>query len=121
MSSIGDSRTPVHRRWNRRGLSPITSTIVIVVVLALVGVATYGVMGGFSSSGPTTTCQPVSSFICGQFVNLHDVSLLVPFKSVQQGATVPFTVSLPPSESPTKVTLNYGDGSAPASASSTSL
>src|SRR5271170_274499 len=121
MSSIGESRTLVRRHWNRRGLSPITSTVVIVVVLALVGIATYGVMGGFSSTGPTTSCQPVTSFVCGQFVNLHDVSLLVPFKSVQQGATVPFTVSLPPSETPTKVTLNYGDGSSPATSTSTSL
>ncbi len=121
MSSVGMSHTPVHRRFNRRGLSPITSTVVIVVVLALVGIATYGVMGGFSSSGPVTTCEPVTSFVCGQFVNLHDVSLLVPFKSVQQGNVVPFTISLPPSETPTKVTLNYGDGTPSVSNSSTSV
>ena len=92
-----------------RALTPIVSVVVIVIVLAGVGVATYGVMGGFSSPS-AATCQPITSPVCGTYANLHDVSLLLPFSSVQQGAGVPFTVSLPSGETASKYTVYFGDG-----------
>ncbi len=98
------------RRMGRRGLSMVTSAVVIVVVLALLGVGTYAVMGGFSAPGNPKTCAPANSPICGSFVNLHDVTLLLPFKSVQQGTSVPFTISLPAGESATSYSINFGDG-----------
>ena len=97
----------------RRGLSSVVSAIVIVVILALMGVATYGVLGGFSKGGNPTTCWPPSAFVCGKFVNLHDVTLVLPFKSIQQGASVPFTAQLPPAENPTSYKFTFGDGSTP--------
>ena len=114
-------RARMHGPRARRGLTTIASVILVVVVLALVGVATYGIMGGFASSGPGQTCQPANSFICGQFINLHDVKVLIPFKSVQQGTVVPFTISLPPSESPTNYKVNFGDGSPVASGTSSTI
>jgi len=118
MGSMWASR---RSRWarNGRGLSSVTSAIAIVVVLALVGIGTYGLLGGFSSGNAPVTCWPPTAFACGQFINLHDVAILLPFRSVQQGAQVPFTVSLPPSESATKYVLNFGDGNSSTSASPT--
>jgi hypothetical protein len=93
-------------------MSPITSTIVIVVILALVGTVAYGVMGGFSSA-PGSTCQPASSPGCGSYSNFHDVRLILPFKSAQTGAPLQFTANLPSGESATKYTYDFGDGSQP--------
>ena len=92
-----------------RAVTPIVSAMVVVIVLAGVGVGSYAVMGGFSTPSPKT-CEPASSPICGNFANLHDLSLLLPFKSVQQGAAVPFTVSLPAGESATSYHIYFGDG-----------
>ncbi|HYK93134.1 MAG TPA: PKD domain-containing protein, partial [Thermoplasmata archaeon] len=100
-----------------RGVSSLVSAIVVVIVLAGVGVGTYGVMGGFTKGSPKT-CEPVTSPICGNYVNTHDVSLLLPFKSVQQGAGVPFTVSLPAGEASTSYTVYFGDGTQNSSRSS---
>src|SRR5258708_5792667 len=97
------------RSVSRRALTSVASVIVIVVVLAGVGVATYGLMGGFSKAAGTS-CQPVTSPVCGTYANLHDVTLLIPFTSVQQGAGVPFTVSLPAGESATSYKISFGDG-----------
>jgi hypothetical protein len=47
--------------------------------------------------------------LCGQFTNLHDVSVLVPFKSVAQGSLVAFIASLPSGESSSAYAFNFGD------------
>ena len=110
---MSEPQAPGHaiRSWSgQRALSPVTSLLVIVIVLVLVGAGTYGIMGGFSSNRNPTTCWPPNSPVCGQFVNLHDVSLLIPFKSVQQGASAPFTTSLPSGEAATSFTYIWGDG-----------
>lgn len=103
---------------DRRALSTVVSAIVIIIVLAGLGVGTYAVLGGFSSGKPAS-CAPADSPICGQFVNLHDVSLLVPFRSVQEGAGVPFTISLPAGESATGYKVLFGDGTSAPSSTST--
>lgn len=97
------------RLRRRRALTTVTSAILIVVVLALVGVATYAALGGFSKAQPLT-CQPITAPACARFQNLHDVTLLLPFKSIQEGNSVPFTVSLPSGESSTSYSFNFGDG-----------
>ncbi|MCI4336265.1 MAG: PKD domain-containing protein [Thermoplasmata archaeon] len=99
----------VEAPMSRRALSTVVSAVVIVLVLAGLGVGTYAVLGGFSSGTPAS-CQPVNSPICGQFINLHDVSLLLPFRSVQEGSGVPFTISLPAGESATSYSVFFGDG-----------
>lgn len=110
-------RAGLHR--NPRGLSTVVSAVLIVVVLALVGVGSYGLLGGFGSASSPTTCWPPTAFACGKFVNTHDVTLLLPFKSVQQGSQVPFTVSLPPAESAASYKIFFGDGTSVSSVSPT--
>jgi peptide/nickel transport system substrate-binding protein len=104
----------------RRGLSTVVSAILIVVVLAIVGVASYAVLGGFGTASPTT-CQPITAPACAKFENLHDVTLVLPFKSVQQSQSVPFTASLPSGESASTYTFNFGDGSKAVATNSPSL
>ncbi|MCI4333071.1 MAG: ABC transporter substrate-binding protein [Thermoplasmata archaeon] len=98
----------------------MASAILIVVVLALVGVGTYAVMGGFSKGSPLT-CQPITAPACARFQNLHDIGLQLPFKSVQEGNAVPFTVSLPSGESSTTYNVNFGDGTPVVSSHSQSV
>ncbi len=93
-----------------RGITTVVAVVVLVVVLALVGVTSYALLGGFSSTGSKTSCQPITSPSCGNFLNTHDVSLLLPFQSVQQNASVPFVASLPAGESTSQYTFSFGDG-----------
>ena len=94
---------------NRRGMSAVTSLILMVAVLALVAVGTYAALGGFTkSTGPL--CSPPNSPICGGATNPHDLTLLIPFRSIQQGATVPFTASAPAGETLSGFTFYWGDG-----------
>jgi peptide/nickel transport system substrate-binding protein len=118
MATKFSTRTPFAAR--RRGLSTVVSAILIVVVLAIVGVASYAILGGFTTAAPLT-CQPISAPQCAKFQNLHDVTLVLPFKSVQQGQSVPFTASLPSGESASTYTFNFGDGSKAVATSSPSL
>jgi hypothetical protein len=91
-----------------RGLTTVGAAILIVVILVVLSVGTYALEGGFSPSNPTV-CTPPTSAVCNQFLNLHDVSVLVPFKSVSEGSLVSFTASLPQGESPSSYTFNFGD------------
>jgi peptide/nickel transport system substrate-binding protein len=104
----------------RRALTTVTAAILIVVVLVLVGVLTFVAMGGFASTAPLT-CAPITAPACAKFQNLHDVSLLLPFKSVQEGNTVPITASLPSGESASTYTFNFGDGTAATTSKSPSI
>ena len=79
----------------------------VVVVLALVGVIAYGVMGGFSGA-PGTNCAPAAAPECSIFIDTHDITLIVPYQSVQSGSPVPVTASLPSSESTSGYTFNFG-------------
>ncbi|HEV2428769.1 MAG TPA: PKD domain-containing protein, partial [Thermoplasmata archaeon] len=86
------------------------AAIVLVVVLALVGVGTFVLMGG-TMKAPPVTCAPITSPQCGVFVNLHDVSVLVPFKTASQGVPVGVTATVPQGETATSYTFDFGDGS----------
>src|SRR5215472_1263948 len=107
-SNVAPGRS--YRLSDRRGQSALTSLIVIVVVLVLVGVGTYAVMGGFNKTGNGVTCWPPNSPVCGQLIDTHDLNLLIPFRSIQQGASVPFTASVPPGETAATYTFVWGDG-----------
>jgi peptide/nickel transport system substrate-binding protein len=94
----------------RRGITTVVATILLVIILALVGVTSYALLGGFSTNKGTFTCAPADSPACGVYQNLHDLSLLLPFQSVPQNSSVPFTASLPAGESTTAFDFNFGDG-----------
>ncbi len=107
------SRVRRHAPPERRGITTVVAVVVLAIVLAMVGVTSYALLGGFSSKGPKTTCSPPTAPSCGVYENLHDISLLLPFQSVQQNASVPFVASLPSGETTSQYTFNYGDGTAP--------
>jgi peptide/nickel transport system substrate-binding protein len=115
--TLGFGAPRVH---GQRGLSTIISVILMVVILALVGVGTYALMGGFAAV-PPRTCSPPNSPGCQAlgFANLHDVTLLVPLRSAQQGASIPITASLPSGESSPRYVFNFGDGPSVTSATPT--
>lgn len=100
----------VRRLGQERAVSPVSSVIIVVIVLALIGVVAYGVMGGFSNP-PGTTCAPITAAACGALLDLHDLSLIVPYQSVQVGSPVPVTASLPVGETTSTYSYNFGDGS----------
>lgn len=87
------------------------AAVVMVVVILLVGGVSYLV---FTKSNPPTTthtsCVPVSSPACAATLNVHDLSLSVPFRATQQGTVIPFSVLLPSGESARSYNLDFGDG-----------
>lgn len=104
------------RAMHPRGLSGMLAAVVMVVVILVVGGAGYFALngtGGTSSGtthGSTLTCQPTTSPICAAATAAHDITLSVPFKSVQQGNPVPFTATLPAGETPSSYDFSFGDG-----------
>jgi hypothetical protein len=92
----------------RRGLGTVAAAVLIILVLVVMSVGTYAIEGGFSPTVPTS-CSPPTSAVCNQFLNLHDLSVLVPFKSVSEGSLVSVTASLPQGESSSQYTFNFGD------------
>ncbi|MCI4357942.1 MAG: ABC transporter substrate-binding protein [Thermoplasmata archaeon] len=91
------------------GMSTVMAAVGIVVILVALSVGTFAVLGGFSPQ-PGTQCSPPSSPACGSYENLHDVSVLSPFKSAPTGAAVALSASVPQGESATSYTYNFGDG-----------
>ncbi len=111
------NRASLGRTMQPRGLSGMLAAVVMVVVILVVGGAGYFALNGTggggnggTTTGSTVSCAPASSPICQAATAAHDVTLSVPFKSVQQGNPVPFTASLPSSESASSFNFNFGDG-----------
>jgi ABC-type transport system substrate-binding protein len=111
------NRANLGRAMHPRGLSGMLAAVVMVVVILVVGGAGYFALngsGGSSSTAPTTqstkNCAPTTNPICTASNAIHDVTLAVPFKSVQQGNPVPFTATLPAGESASAYNFSYGDG-----------
>ncbi|MCI4334563.1 MAG: PKD domain-containing protein [Thermoplasmata archaeon] len=100
----------VRHRSSARGLSTIASVFLVAIALVLVGVTAFAIMGGFSP-GAKPSCQPANTPGCGVFLNLHDVALQLPLKSIQQGGLATFTATLPAGETATGYSFNFGDGS----------
>jgi peptide/nickel transport system substrate-binding protein len=109
-------RLPV-RRTNYRALTPVASVLLVAIALVLVGLTAFAVMGGFSPAAKPS-CQPANTPGCDVFLNLHDVALSLPLKSIQQGGLATFTATLPTGETATQYTFNFGDGSKPVNATS---
>lgn len=100
-----------------RGMSSTTAAIVLVVVVVVVGAGAYA---AFRNVGPTSNtvsaCSPPTSPGCTGLLPIHDVSLLSPIRSTQQGTTVPFTAAVPSGEKVLGYRFNFGDGSTQSSA-----
>ncbi|MFZ0831015.1 MAG: PKD domain-containing protein [Thermoplasmata archaeon] len=85
-------------------LAKVTGVLVLAVVVVLAGAITYVVI----PSNATTTCAPVTDPVC--IGNTHDLSLLVPLRTTQQGVPIPITALLPTPERASSFTFNFGDG-----------
>ncbi|HZY70816.1 MAG TPA: ABC transporter substrate-binding protein [Thermoplasmata archaeon] len=90
-------------------MAPIAAVVVVVVVLAMLGVATFALTGGFNKVLPPS-CQPAASPICTASINKHDVNVLMPYRTVQEGTSVPITASLPSGETVSSFSYLFGDG-----------
>jgi len=107
-------------RWvGRRGMSTAAGGVIMLVVILIVGAGGYFAFNnaqttgtGSSNTTSKSSCQPVTSPICGTITAAtHDVSLFVPYNSAQSGSVVPFTASVPASDgTPTNYLFDFGDG-----------
>ncbi|HXQ94326.1 MAG TPA: PKD domain-containing protein, partial [Thermoplasmata archaeon] len=99
-------------RWaGKRALSTPTAAVIMIVVILVVGGLGYvGLNSKGSTSTTVTSCTPATSPACVAGAAGHDLTLAVPFKSVQQGSVVPFTASAPAGDSVTSWVFNFGDG-----------
>ncbi len=109
---MGEENSVSVGRWaGKRALSTPTAAVIMIVVILVVGGLGYV---GLNSSGAKneskSTCVPVNSPACLAAAAAHDVTLAVPFKSVQQGSVVPFTASLPNGVTATSYSFDFGDG-----------
>ena len=105
------NRVSVGRWAGRRALSTPTAAIIMIVVILVVGGLGYV---GLNSAQPgvvtKSSCEPATSAQCSQGSAAHDITLQVPFRSVQQGNPVPFAATLPGGETATSYNFTYGDG-----------
>jgi peptide/nickel transport system substrate-binding protein len=94
-----------------RALATVTAAVILVVVVIVAGAVVY-VLGQSFHPGATTvtSCAPPSSSACRLLSDVHDVSVLAPFRTVQVGTAVPLTALLAPGESASSFTFNFGDG-----------
>jgi ABC-type transport system substrate-binding protein len=82
------------------------AVVILAVVLIVSGAGTYAVF-----QHPASTCSPPSSPVCSSSTSTtHDVSVLVPLRTTQEGAPIPVTAILPSGEQATNFTFNFGDG-----------
>ncbi|MGA7846007.1 MAG: PKD domain-containing protein, partial [Thermoplasmata archaeon] len=92
---------------SRRGMSSATAVVVLVITIVVLGAISFVV---FNSASTKTNCAPSSSPACSSSKNLHDVSILAPFTTAQQGQLIPFTAILSAGETAIQFKFNYGDG-----------
>jgi ABC-type transport system substrate-binding protein len=109
---------------SRRAVRGISATRAIgkplaaVILAAVVVISGVGAFAAFSHT--VTTCAPANSPIClpgGS--NPHDITLLVPLKTTQEGAPIPITAILPSPFQTSNFTFNFGDGSTETTSSPT--
>ena len=94
--------------------------VVMVVVIVICGGAGYAALSAVSSSGTNTikTCAPLDSSGCAGQSQLNDVALTVPYQAgfgqavatLQQGNSLPATVSLTGGETASEYMISWGDG-----------
>jgi PKD domain-containing protein len=91
---------------SRRGMSSATAVVVLVITIVVLGAISFVVFN--SSRAPT--CAPANSPICTPSSTTHDVTVLAPFTTAQQGQLIPFTAILKSGETATQFKFTFGDG-----------
>ncbi|EQD53282.1 extracellular solute-binding protein, partial [mine drainage metagenome] len=96
------------------------AAVVMIVVIVVVGGVGYVGIGALAGQGSNTvsTCQPATSPVCRSTGNLNNVVLFVAYQpgygqsmiQLQQGQTLPATVSLSGGGVASSYTVHWGDG-----------
>ena len=102
-------------------MSMTVAVVVMVVVILIIGGAGYAALNAVSSNGKKTvaTCSPPTSPVCQTQSGLNDVILNIPYgagfgqavATLQQGLSLPATVSVSGGESVSSYAIFWGDGS----------
>ena len=87
-----------------RAFGKVTGVLILAAVVVLSGAVTYVVV----QAGTKTTCAPANNPVC--IGNTHDLSVLVPLRTTQDGVPIPVTAILPPQEQTSSFAFNFGDG-----------
>ncbi|MCI4353103.1 MAG: PKD domain-containing protein [Thermoplasmata archaeon] len=93
-------------------MATATAAVIMAIVVIIGGVGAFFAFNKSTpgnSSSTTITCVPATSQTCVSSA-AHDVSLLVPLRTTQQGSSIPFTAFLASGETSTDFTYNFGDG-----------
>jgi peptide/nickel transport system substrate-binding protein len=105
-------------RWSRtgrRGLSPVTAGVVMLIVIVVVGAGAYvgfqGTNSGPASSTQTVvSCAPPTDPACAELSGGHDVLLSTDFETVSQGQRVPFAALYTGGQAVSYYNYSFGDG-----------
>jgi hypothetical protein len=93
-----------------RGLGAATAIVIMAVIVVISGAASYVAFSQIKNQGHTVvSCAPAGNPVCSQILNVHNVGLLIPLKSTQQGDLIPFT-AVPPGGGVSSFQWNFGDG-----------
>ncbi len=93
----------------------------IVVILVVGGLGYVGLNAAQPGVVTKSSCEPATSAQCSQGSAAHDISLQVPFRSVQQGNPVPFAATLPGGETASSYNFTFGDGTNSGTVSTSSV
>jgi len=117
------------RGLGRRGISTTMAAVVMIVVIVVVGGVGYVGIGALAGQGSNTvsTCQPATSPVCHSTSNLNNVVLFVAYQpgygqsmiQLQQGQSLPASVSLSGGGLASSYTVHWGDGTATTQSSPT--
>ncbi|MHB1434579.1 MAG: hypothetical protein ACYCPN_04370 [Thermoplasmata archaeon] len=114
------SPTMQPRGLGQRGISTTMAAVVMIVVIVVVGGIGYVGIGALAGQGSNTvsSCQPATSPVCHSTSNLNNVVLFVAYQpgygqsmiQLQEGQSLPATVSLSGGGVASSYTVHWGDG-----------
>jgi peptide/nickel transport system substrate-binding protein len=86
-----------------RALGKVTGVVILAAVVVIAGAVTY-----VAIPPSATTCAPANSPICQG--NIHDLGVLIPLRTSQEGVPIPVTALVPSAERASSFVFNFGDG-----------
>ena len=95
-----------------QALGKVTAVVILAIVVVVAGAVTY-----IAVPASKTSCGPATNPVC--IGNTHDLGLLVPLRTAQEGVPIPVTAVLPVQERASSFTFNFGDGTSNTSSTPT--
>ncbi len=116
MKAFNQTRARRRLLRHRRGASPLTGALVLVVVAIVLGAGGYYGLKSVPGPKSTSTCEPAA--LCAPSFSTNDVRLFIPYSpgfgqqllSVAIGQSLPATVTLLGGETASSFAVNWGDG-----------